>query len=89
MHSFIYTDEQKKRISKICDKLLRRKKIVTAAKISTCISANIASKEDDKFKITHWLDSNHGNLVQLNFVSHMHYLTKFYCSVSFARQYIM
>ena len=62
---------------------------MTAAKISTCISANIASKEDDKFKITHWLDSNHGNLVQLKFVSHMHYLTKFYCSVSFARHYIM
>ena len=34
------------------------------------------------------LDSGHGKLVQLVFVSHMLYMTNFYCSVSFVRQYI-
>ena len=33
-------------------------------------------------------DSGHGKLVQLVFVIHMQYMTKFYCSVSFACQYI-
>ena len=33
-------------------------------------------------------DSGHGKLVQLVFVSHMQYMTQFYCRISFARQYI-
>ena len=34
-------------------------------------------------------DSGHGKLVQLVFVNHMSNLKKIYCSVSFARQYIL
>ena len=33
--------------------------------------------------------SGHGKLVQLMFLNHMSNLTKFYCSVSFARQYVI
>ena len=63
---------------------------MTAVKICTYILANIPGKQNRQIKITLGLthDSGHGKLVQLVFVSHMQYMTKFYCSLSFARQYI-
>ena len=63
---------------------------MTAVKIYTCILANISGKQKRQIKVTTRLthDSVHDKLVQLVFVSHMQYLTTFYCSVSFARQYI-
>ena len=62
---------------------------MTAVKIYTCILATIPGKRNRQIKITLRLtqDSGHGKLVQLVFVSHMLYMTKFYCSLSFARQY--
>ena len=63
---------------------------MTAVKIYTCILANIPSKQTRQIKITPRLDLRFwlGKLVQLGFVIHMQYMTKFYCSISFALQYI-
>ena len=63
---------------------------MTAVKIYTCILANIPGKQNRQIKVTTRLthDSVHDKLVQLVFVSHMQYMTKFYCVVSFVRQYI-
>ena len=63
---------------------------MTAVKIYTCILANIPSKQTRQIKITPRLDLRFwlGKLVQLGFVIHMQYLTKFYCSISFALKYI-
>ena len=47
-------------------------------------------KHNDKFKYPRCFiqGSGHGKLVQLVFVNHLSSLTKLYCSVSFALQYI-
>ena len=55
------------------------------------ILANIPGKQkNNKLKQPRGLtqESGHCKLVQLVFVSHMQYMTQFYYSVSFARQYI-
>ena len=60
---------------------------MTAIKIYTCILATIPGKRNQQITLRLTQDSGHGKLVQLMFVSHMLYMTKFYCSLSFARQY--
>ena len=83
---YILTDKRKAS-SKIYDKLLRRKNIVTAVKyiyMSTYLVNKINTLKEPR-GLTQ--DSGHGKLVQLVFVSHMQYMIKFYWNISFARPY--
>ena len=71
-------------ISKISDNILRRKKVTTVKYIHVYKPTYLVNKFIPKLDLRFWL----GKLVQLGFVIHMQYLTKFYCSISFALQYI-